>query len=461
MSNTTEKEIPEMKTNLETKPLANLRGIISVELIHKISSDKKEPKWMLDKRLAALALFENATLPSWGPDLSKLELDKITYYISPEVSEKSSWAEVPQEIKDTFDKLGIPKAEHEYLGGVGAQYDSGIVYHKIKDSLAKQGVIFENMDVAVQKYPELVQKYFMSDCVPAKDHTFTMLHGAVWSGGTFIYVPAGVHVSMPLQAYFRMNAPSAGQFEHTLIIVDESGSVEYIEGCSAPKYTASSLHAGCVEVIVMKDAKARYISVENWSKNTYNLNTKKALVYENAEMNWINGNMGSAVTMLYPTSILLGDNSKSDAMGIVFAGENQNQDTGSKVVHIGKNTKSVIRSKSVSMDGGVSNYRGFVQVARSADNAKSFVGCDALILDDKSVSNTWPTNKINNKSSEVTHEATVGKIGDKELFYLMSHGYTKDDAYRLIVGGFVGDIIKSLPLEYAVEFNRLVELEMS
>ena len=448
-------------SDLNIKNQKNLKGIISAELINKISSDKNEPKWMLEKRLAALELFENSKLPTWGPDLSGLELDKICYYITPEIAEKSSWAEVPQEIKDTFDKLGIPKAEHEYLGGVGAQYDSGIVYHKIKDSLAKQGVIFENMDVAVQKYPELVQKYFMSECVPAKDHVFTMLHGAVWSGGTFIYVPAGVHVSMPLQAYFRMNAPSAGQFEHTLIIVDEGASVEYIEGCSAPKYTASSLHAGCVEVIVMKGGKARYISVENWSKNTYNLNTKKAHVYENAEMNWINGNMGSAVTMLYPTSILIGDNSKSDAMGIVFAGANQNQDTGSKVVHIGKNTKSVIRSKSVSMDGGVSNYRGFVQVAKSADNAKSFVGCDALILDDKSVSNTWPTNKIQNKNSEVSHEATVGKIGDKELFYLMSRGFSKDDAYRLIVGGFVGDIIRALPLEYAVEFNRLVELEMS
>ena len=451
----------EIKNSEKSKSEKTLAGIISTELIHKISSDKNEPKWMLDKRLAALELFENARLPSWGPDLANLDLKNISYYITPEIAEKSSWAEVPQEIKDTFDKLGIPKAEHEYLGGVGAQYDSGIVYHKIKDSLAKQGVIFENMDVAVQKYPELVQKYFMSECVPAKDHVFTMLHGAVWSGGTFIYVPAGVHVSMPLQAYFRMNAPSAGQFEHTLIIVDEGASVEYIEGCSAPKYTSSSLHAGCVEVVVMKNAKARYISVENWSKNTYNLNTKKALVYENAEMNWINGNMGSAVTMLYPTSILIGDGSKSDAMGIVFAGENQNQDTGSKVIHIGKNTKSVIRSKSVSMDGGVSNYRGFVQVAKGANNAKSFVGCDALILDDKSVSNTWPTNKIQNMSANISHEATVGKIGDKELFYLMSRGFSKDDAYRLIVGGFVGDIIRALPLEYAVEFNRLVELEMS
>lgn len=438
----------------------NLKGILSRDFVISISKSKGEPEWMLEKRLAAFELFDNAKLPDWGPDLSELDLVNISFYTDPNTTEKSSWAEVPQEIKDTFDKLGIPKAEHEYLGGVGAQYDSGIVYHKIKDSLRKQGVVFENMDTAVHEYPDLVKKYFMSDCVPAKDHAFTMLHCAVWSGGTFIYVPAGVKVSMPLQAYFRMNAPSAGQFEHTLIIVDEGASLEYIEGCSAPKYTASSLHAGCVEVIVKKNATAKYISVENWSKNTYNLNTKKALVYENANMKWINGNMGSAVTMLYPTSILLGDNSKNESMGIVFAGAGQVQDTGSKVIHIGKNTKSVMRSKSVSQEGGVSTYRGFVQVAKMAYNSVSFVGCDALLLDDESVSVTLPTNKIQNLESEVVHEATVGKIGDAELFYLQNHGYTADDAYRLIVGGFVKDIIKALPMEYAVEFNRLVELEM-
>ncbi|MDQ5957470.1 MAG: Fe-S cluster assembly protein SufB, partial [Patescibacteria group bacterium] len=394
----------------------NLNNILSEELIRKISSDKNEPGWMLEKRVEAFSLFENARLPTWGPSLEELDLRNISYYIPPNVDEKKSWAEVPQEIKDTFDKLGIPKAEHEYLGGVGAQYDSGIVYHRIKDSLAKIGVVFENMDTAVQKYPELVQKYFMTDCVPITDHTFTKLHGAVWSGGTFIYIPKGVKVTMPLQAYFRMNAPSAGQFEHTLIIADEGSEVEYIEGCSAPKYTASSLHAGCVEIIVMKNAKVKYISVENWSKNTYNLNTKKALVYEGGEINWVNGNMGSRVTMLYPTSLLLGDNSKSESMGIVFAGNNQHQDTGSKVIHMGKNTSSVIRSKSVSREGGIANYRGLVQVTKKADNAKSFVGCDALILDSKSVSNTWPMSKIQNKNANVTHEATVGKIGDKELF---------------------------------------------
>lgn len=441
-----------------------VKNIITEDLVRQISHEKNEPIWMLEKRLSSLQTFYNILeekgLPSWGPDLISLNLLNISYYKSPQTSEKSSWADVPSEIKETFVKLGIPAAEHEYLGGVGAQYDSGVVYHKVKDILKKQGVVFENMDTAVHMYPELVQKYFMTDCVPASDHLFTAMHGAVWSGGTFIYIPKGVKVSMPLQAYFRMNEPSAGQFEHTLIIVDEGASVEYIEGCSAPKYNASSLHAGCVEIFVHKNAKAKYISVENWSKNTYNLNTKKSLVYENGEINWINGNMGSKVTMLYPTSVLIGDNSKSESLGMVFAGEGQNQDTGSKVIHVGKNTSSIIKSKSVSMDGGVSNYRGFVQVSKSAENTKSYVSCDALILDDKSISTTLPMNKIENKNADVTHEATVGKIGDKELFYLMSHGYSKEDAYRLVVGGFVSPIIRLLPIEYAIEFNRLVELEM-
>ena len=455
---------------MNTKDVANklniedLKLVISENLVRLISAEKNEPKWMLDKRLNALSIFysilEEKGMPTWGPDLSELDFESISYYKSPLTTEKSSWADVPDDIKETFDKLGIPKAEHEYLGGVGAQYDSGIVYHKIKDILKKQGVVFENMDTAVHVYPEFVQKYFMTNCVPADDHIFTAMHGAVWSGGTFIYIPKGVKVSMPLQAYFRMNEPSAGQFEHTLIIVDEGASVEYIEGCSAPKYNASSLHAGCVEIFVHKNAEAKYISVENWSKNTYNLNTKKSIVYENGNIKWVNGNMGSKVTMLYPTSILLGDNSKSESLGVVFAGEGQYQDTGSKVIHIGKNTSSVIKSKSVSMGGGVSNYRGFVQVTKSAENTKSYVSCDALILDDMSVSNTWPMNKIENKNADVTHEATVGKIGDKELFYLMNHGFSKDDAYRLVVGGFVSPIIRSLPLEYAIEFNRLVELEM-
>lgn len=430
------------------------------DLIKKISKNKNEPDWMLEKRLHSFNSFNKKQMPDWGPDLSGLDLSKIKYYLDPEVEEKTSWADLPLEIKKTFDDLGIPKAEHEYLGGVGAQYDSGVVYHKIKDSLAKEGVIFENMDVALSKYEDIVKQYFMNICVKPEEHKFAALHGAFWSGGTFIYVPKGVKVKMPLQAYFRMNEPSLGQFEHTLIIVEESASVEYIEGCSAPKYNASSLHAGCVEVILHKNAQAKYISVENWSKNTYNLNTKKSICYENSSMKWINGNMGSHKTMLYPTTILLGDNSKNESLGIVFAGENQEQDTGSKVIHIGKNTSSIIKSKSVSRKNGVSLYRGFVEINKNAENTKSVVVCDGIIMDDYSKSIAVPNNIIKNSKSNVSHEARIGKISLENVFYLMNYGYKEEDALRLIVGGFVGDIIRSLPMEYAIEFNRLVELEM-
>lgn len=429
-------------------------------LVREMSVEKNEPSWMLEKRLAALEMYRKTPIPTWGPDLSALDLENMTYYISPNVPETDKWEELPKEIVKTFDKLGIPKAEREYLGGVGAQYDSGVVYHKIKKELADQGVIFENMDVAVQKYPELVEKYFMTACVPASDHKFTMLHGAVWSGGTFIYVPKNVKVTLPLQAYFRMNRERSAQFEHTLIIADEGASVEYIEGCSAPRYTSSSLHAGCVELWVHKGAKIKYISVENWSRNTYNLNTKKALVFENGEVQWVNGNLGSAVTMLYPSSVLIGDNAKSDSLGIVFAGKDQVQDTGSKAVHMGKNTTSTIRSKSISKDGGISNYRGHVKITKKAEGARSAVSCDALILDDVSVSNTYPAIKNENNKVEISHEAKTGRIGESEIFYLESRGIPEREAERLIVSGFVGPIIKAVPLEYAVELNRLIELEM-
>ncbi|MCI0542485.1 Fe-S cluster assembly protein SufB [bacterium] len=429
-------------------------------LVREMSAEKSEPAWMLEKRLAALLMYQNTPIPTWGPDLSRLDLENMTYYVSPNVAETDKWEELPKEIVDTFEKLGIPKAEREYLGGVGAQYDSGVVYHRIKKELADQGVIFENMDVAVQKYPELVEKYFMTACVPASDHKFTMLHGAVWSGGTFIYVPKNVKVTLPLQAYFRMNRERSAQFEHTLIVADEGASVEYIEGCSAPRYTSSSLHAGCVELWVHKGAKIKYISVENWSRNTYNLNTKKALVFENGEVAWVNGNLGSAVTMLYPSSVLIGDNAKSDSLGIVFAGKDQVQDTGSKAVHMGKNTTSTIRSKSISKDGGISNYRGHIKITKKAEGARSHVSCDALILDDISVSNTYPAIKNENNKVEISHEAKTGRIGESEIFYLESRGIPEREAERLIVSGFVGPIIKAVPLEYAVELNRLIELEM-
>jgi Fe-S cluster assembly protein SufB len=440
--------------------MSNIVTTPTEALVRQISADKKEPAWMLEKRLAALAMYHEKPMPNWGPDLSALDLENMSYYISPEVAEKTDWKELPKEITATFEKLGIPQAERDYLGGVGAQYDSGVVYHSIKKELADKGVIFENMDVALEKYPEMVQKYFMTDCVPASDHKFTMLHGAVWSGGTFIYVPKGVKVALPLQAYFRMNRESSAQFEHTLIIADEGSSVEYIEGCSAPRYNSSSLHAGCVELWVHKGARIKYLSIENWSKNTYNLNTKKALVFEDGEVQWVNGNLGSAVTMLYPSSVLLGERAKADSLGIVFAGAGQVQDTGSKVVHLAPNTTSTIRSKSISKDGGISNYRGLVKVSKRAENTRSSVVCDALILDTESESNTYPSIKNENSKVEISHEAKVGRIGDAEVFYLQSRGISENEAERLIVSGFVDPIVKALPFEYAVELNKLIELEM-
>jgi Fe-S cluster assembly protein SufB len=431
------------------------------ELVRNMSRTKGEPEWMLELRLSALKLWYETAMPDWGPDLSGLSLDGITYYVDPNIEETDNWEELPREVLETFDKLGIPEAERTYLGGVGAQYDSGVVYHRIQESLAKQGVIFENMDVALKKYPELVREHFMSKCVPMTDHKFTMLHAAVWSGGTFIYVPKGVRVNLPLQAYFRMNKSRSAQFEHTLIIADEDSDITYIEGCSAPQYTSSSLHAGCVEVWVKKGAHAKYISVENWSKNTYNLNTKKALVFDDAHIDWVNGNMGSKVTMLYPSSVLLGARARSESLGIVMANEGQIQDTGSKAVHIGPDTVSVIRSKSVSKKGGVSQYRGHVKILPSAVNASVTVVCDALLLDEASVSNTLPAFQNRSDSATILHEARVGRVGEEEIFYLKTRGYSEDEAMRLIVGGFMDPIVKALPLEYAVELNKLIELEMT
>ncbi|MCI0532917.1 Fe-S cluster assembly protein SufB [bacterium] len=429
-------------------------------LVRQMSEEKKEPEWMLDKRLAALKLYHGTPMPSWGPDLGGLDLENMLYYVPPGAAQTDSWKELPAEITSTFEKLGIPKAERDFLGGVGAQYDSGVVYHRIKKSLSDKGVIFENMDTALAKYPDLVEKHFMTKCVPATDHKFTMLHGAVWSGGTFIYVPKGVKVDLPLQAYFRMNRERSAQFEHTLIIADEGSEISYIEGCSAPQYNASSLHCGCVELWVMKDARIQYTSIENWSRNTYNLNTKKALVFEDASIQWLNGNMGSRVTMLYPSSVLLGRRAHSESLGVVFAGKGQVQDTGSKAIHIAPETTSIIRSKSLSKDGGTSNYRGYVKIFPSAENAKASVTCDALILDKESASNTYPSMKNMNAKVNIAHEARVGRIGEEEVFYLMNRGFSEEETLRLIVGGFVGDVVRELPLEYALELNKLIELEM-
>ncbi|MCB9798144.1 Fe-S cluster assembly protein SufB [Candidatus Nomurabacteria bacterium] len=445
--------------NKDTSAYKSLPGL-SEQVVREISKQKNEPSWMLEKRLKALEYFEQAPMPSWGPDLSNLDLDKIVYFVRPDAKESQSWDDVPDEIKSTFERLGIPEAEREALAGVGAQYDSDVVYHNIKDVLKKEGVIFENMDVALREHEDLVKKYFMTQCVPINDHKFVMLHGAVWSGGTFIYVPQNVKVELPLQAYFRMNAESGGQFEHTLIIVDEGAEIQYIEGCSAPRYTTNSLHAGCVEIFVHKNARARYYSIENWSKNTYNLNTKRALVDENATVEWINGNMGSGTTMLYPSSILRGRGARSDSLGIAFAGEGQDQDTGAKAIHVAPDTKSTIRAKSISAQGGKSTYRGYVKVTKGATNSAVSVECDALLIDDGSASVTHPFMKIENSEVDVAHEARVGKIGDDEIFYLMSRGLTQEQAMQMVVSGFIEPIVKSLPLEYALELNKLIELEM-
>ena len=434
---------------------------ISEQLVRAISKDKQEPAWMLKKRLQGLKTFNELKTPTWGPSLKKLNLDDIHYYMLPDAKKNAeSWDQVPDDIKETFEKLGIPEAEREALGGVGAQYESSVIYHKLKEEWEKEGVVFLDTDEALKQYPDLMKKYFMTSCVPVKLHKYTALHAAVWSGGTFIYVPKGVKVKAPLQAYFRMNAKKGGQFEHTLIIVDEGAELQYIEGCSAPQYTANSLHAGCVEIHVLKGARARYSSIENWSKNTYNLNTKRAVVQKDGIIEWVNGNMGSNVTMLYPASTLIGDNSKSHFIGIAFAGKDQHQDTGCKVTQIGKNTSSTIISKSISKDGGITTYRGLLSIKKGATNAKANVECDALMIDNKSQSNTFPYMDVREPTTDLAHEATVGKISDEQIFYLMSRGLTEEQAKQMIVAGFIEPIVKELPLEYAVELNKLIELEM-
>ena len=430
------------------------------EIVVHISRQKNEPEWMLKKRLAAFELFAATPLPEWGPDLSRLDLNKITYFVRTGAKEAKKWEDVPEAIRKTAERIGIPEAERLHLSGAGYQYDSDVVYHNLKKEWEEKGVIFENMDVAVQKYPELVKKYFMTSCVPINDHKFVMLHGAVWSGGTFIYVPPNVKVTVPLQAYFRMNAQSGGQFEHTLIITDKGAEVHYVEGCSAPRFETNALHAGCVELHVHEGSKIRYSSVENWSKNTYNLNTKRAVVDKNGVVEWVNGNMGSGCTMLYPCSILRGEYAHADYLGIAFAGQGQNQDTGSKVIHAAPNTTSNIRAKSISKAGGISSYRGYLRTTNNAVNTRSSVVCDALLIDDKSTSNTYPFMKIDNDQVEISHEASVGKIGEEEIFYLMSRGVSEEDAVKMIVAGFIEPVVKQLPLEYAVELNKLIELEM-
>ena len=432
---------------------------LNKQIVEEISKKKNEPSWVLEIRLKALEYYNKLSLPTWGPSLAELKMDEIATYVKPKTDIKDKWEDVPTEIKDTFEKLGIPKAERESLAGVGAQYDSEVVYHSIKEELLEKGVIYTDFDTAIKEYPELVKEYF-TKVVPLFDHKFIALHYAVFSGGSFVYVPKGVKLEKPLQSYFRLNSPESGQFEHTLIIVDEDASLHFIEGCSAPKYNKVNLHAGCVELYVKKGGYLRYSTIENWSKNMMNLNTKKAIIEQDGEVDWVSGNFGSHISMLYPMSILKGDNSKTEFTGISFAGKNQNLDTGFKVVHVGKNTKSVISSKSISKNGGVATYRSIVKILPNATLSKCSVNCDGLMLDSLSRSDTIPVNDIQNGDVEFSHEAKVGKISEKAIYYLMTRGLSEDDAKAMIVRGFASPVSKELPMEYAVEMNRLINLEL-
>lgn len=436
------------------------RGLTE-KLVRKISADKDEPSWMLDLRLRALKKWEDMPWPSFGVDLSGIDFDSILYYASPAEMKghATEWKDVPDDIKRTFERLGIQEAEREMLAGTGAQYESVNAYHKLKEKWGKLGVIFEDMDSALKKYPDLVKQYFMT-CVPIHDHKFAALHGAVWSGGTFLWVPKDVKITAPLQAYFRMNAKAMGQFEHTLIILEAGAEAHYIEGCSAPKYGSASLHAGCVEVFVKEGARFRYSSVENWSQDTFNLNTKRALVDQDATMEWVGGNLGSGRTMLYPCSILRGRGAHADHLGVAFANKDQVQDTGAKVYHLAPDTSSTVLSKSISVNGGRNVYRGLLQVSKGAHGSKSQVRCDSLILDEKSSSDTFPTLRIQEEDVSIGHEASVGRISEDQLFYLQSRGLTEEAALAMIVNGFIDPIVKELPMEYAVEMNRLIEMQM-
>ncbi len=432
---------------------------LNENIIKQISKQKNEPKWMLEKRLEAFRIFLSKPLPDWGPDLTKIDFDSITYYVKPTDKKARSWDEVPKEIKETFERLGIPEAERKFLAGVSTQFESEVVYSKVREELEKQGVVFVDTDTGLKEYEDIFKQYF-GKVVPASDNKFAALNTAVWSGGSFIYVPKGVKVKFPLQAYFRINASAMGQFERTLIVVEEGAEVHYIEGCTAPIYSTDSLHAAVVEIIAKKNAKVRYTTIQNWSKNVYNLVTKRAYAYENALVEWIDGNIGSKITMKYPSVYLLEEGAKANILSIAYAGKNQIQDAGAKVLHFAPNTSSQITSKSISKDGGKTTYRGLVYVREGAKNSKISVRCDALILDEKSSTETYPYNKIHETDITSTHEATVGKIGEDVLFYLMSRGLSEEEAYTMIVMGFLEEFVKELPLEYAVEFNRLIKLEM-
>lgn len=433
---------------------------LTADIVREISKEKNEPEWMLDYRLKALDIYNKKVNPVWGPDLSEVDMDEIVTYIRPDAKLTSDWKEVPQEIADTFDRLGIPEAEkNAMLSGVGAQYDSEVVYHSIQQYLLDQGVVYTDFETAVREYPEIVKKYF-GKCITPNLHKYAALHYAVWSGGSFVYVPKGVNVDVPLQSYFRLNAPGAGQFEHTLIIIEDDAYCHFIEGCSAPKYNMINLHAGAVELFVGENSTLRYSTIENWSRNMYNLNTKRAIVQKNGKIEWVSGSFGSKVSMLYPASVLVGEYAQSEYTGISFAGPGQFIDTGAKTIHSAPHTKSTVNSKSISKGGGIAVYRGLVKVAAGAYDVKNTVSCESLMLDSESRSDTIPAIDIRNKQVDLGHEAKIGRISDKVIFYLMTRGIPEEEAKAMVVRGFAEPIAKELPLEYAVEMNNLIGLEL-
>jgi len=433
---------------------------LSSQVVKEISHRKNEPLWMRDFRLRALEIFKSKSLPKWGADLSGINFDEIYYYARPADQQYSRWDQVPQQIRRTYEKIGIPQAEREFLAGVKAQYDSEVIYGSLRRDLEKKGILFLGMDEALAKHPDIVKQYF-GTLIPSMDNKFAALNSAVWSGGSFVYVPADVHVDLPLQAYFRINAKQVGQFERTLIIAEEGSYVHYVEGCTAPIYAADSLHAAVVEIIVKKGARVRYTTIQNWSKNVYNLVTKRAWVGEEGIMEWVDGNLGSKLTMKYPSVYLMGKGARGEVLSLAYADTGQHQDAGGKAIHGAPYTSSQIISKSISQGGGRTSYRGLLEINPGAFDSRAFVRCDALILDPKSQSDTYPTMKINEKRVNVGHEATVSKIGEEQLFYLRSRGLSEQEAKSLIINGFIEPIVKELPLEYAVELNRLIELEMT
>ena len=434
------------------------RGLDS-DIVREMSFMKKEPEWMLDFRLKSFDRFERRPLPTWGGELGGIDFDNIFYYIKPTEEQVSEWDDVPDSIKNTYEKLGIPEAERKYLAGVTAQYESEVVYHRNREDLEAQGVIFSDMDSAVREHPELVRKYF-GRVIPPNDNKFSALNSAVWSGGSFIYVPPGVSVELPLQAYFRINAENMGQFERTLIIADEGAQVHYVEGCSAPVYTSDSLHSAVVEIIVGQGARVTYTTIQNWSSNVYNLVTKRARVEAEGHMEWIDGNIGSQLTMKYPAVVMVGPKASGEVLSVAYAGPGQHQDTGAKMTHAAPETTSKIVSKSISKDGGRTSYRGLVRVEPHATGCKSHVQCDALILDEDSVSDTYPYMEVGSQDAVIGHEATVSKVADEQMFYLMSRGLSEEQAMGMIVNGFVEPVTRTLPMEYAVEWSRLIELQM-